>query len=181
MRKAICTQLNGKYAAIPAVVACIIAVALLSGIAGSSAPQLSEGERIYTSACVACHGADALTIRPVARHAGGGVNSLPLAQLRSAGTRDAGEQSHRDDAGHDRRNRGVLTIELGADCFAHAEGLNPETTKIGSGTHRRRCSCSSNMTKSSSCYVVASIAMKRLLRDSHSVGCAKTPSRSAVY
>jgi len=41
MRKAICTQLNGKYAAIPAVVACIIAVALLSGIAGSSAPQLS--------------------------------------------------------------------------------------------------------------------------------------------
>src|ERR1039457_4864244 len=117
----------------------------------------------------------------MARHAGGGVNSLPLAQLRSAGTRDAGEQSHRDDAGHDRRNRRVLTIELGADCFAHAEGLNPETTKIGSGTHRRRCSCSSNMTKSSSCYVVASIAMKRLLRDSHSVGCAKTPSRSAVY
>jgi mono/diheme cytochrome c family protein len=58
MRKAICTQLNGKYAAIPAVVACIIAVALLSGIAGSSTPQLSEGERIYTSACVACHGAD---------------------------------------------------------------------------------------------------------------------------
>ncbi len=33
-------------------------VMLFSGVAGSSAPQLSEGERIYTSACVACHGAD---------------------------------------------------------------------------------------------------------------------------
>ncbi len=58
MRKAICNQLNGKYAPISAVVICVVTMVLFSGVAGSSGPQLSDGARIYTSACVACHGAD---------------------------------------------------------------------------------------------------------------------------
>src|SRR5690348_6509947 len=36
----------------------LICGVLLLAKASGSVPQLSEGERIYTSACVACHGAD---------------------------------------------------------------------------------------------------------------------------
>jgi mono/diheme cytochrome c family protein len=58
MSKATFTRFDGRYAAISAIVVCSVAVVLLSGIASSSAPQLTEGARIYTSACVACHGVD---------------------------------------------------------------------------------------------------------------------------
>ncbi len=37
---------------------CALLLLIFSGMAGSTSPQLSEGARIYTSACVACHGPD---------------------------------------------------------------------------------------------------------------------------